>query len=180
MIIGGVVLGVLLLVNVGLSIYYKQKLGLVSNYAAQYAAGLDPLDPNMGGKTQSQVDSIARSMGIPSVQVTQIDLSNPSFASVTVRMSGLLVGKGDVLPTAVSLTDTGSAPKSSKPMGYYLFQVSHGTNAAPRFGWVPIYREPASGAALWRFEARMTGIMGVTYSTYLEPFHNAGPTTFAY
>jgi hypothetical protein len=117
-------------------------------------------------------------MGLPVAQVNVIDVSNPNFATVSVSLSGFLVGKGDVLPTAVQVRDTGSAPKGIRPMGYYYFQVSHGPNGGGHLGWVPVYKQPASGTPIWHYHAGFDG-MG-NYWTAFDPCGPVGTTNFIY
>jgi hypothetical protein len=172
MVIGGVILGVLLLVNVGVSMYYKQKLGIVSNHAAQFAATQDPGDPNLQFNTLMKARAIATAMGLPPVNITTIDLSNPDFVTVTVNMSGVLIGKGDVIPSAVNISDTASASKSASPIGYFVFGINMGVNSGRR-GWVPIYRQSAPGLPSWRLEIGLAGAGTSQFNPATD-----GPTNF--
>lgn len=156
MVIGGVILGVLLLVNIGISMYYKQKLGLVSSHVARYVATQDPNDGNLGTNAQAQATSIANAMSLPNVQVTTINLNHPDFVTVTVNMSGVLIGKGDVIPTAINISDTASVSKSANPIGYFVFGVNMGLNNGKN-GWVPIYRQSTPGLPTWRLEISPAG-----------------------
>lgn len=175
MIIGGTVLAVLLLTNIGVSIYYKQKLGVVSNYTAQFVAQRGPtVQPQ---EVASKAQEMATSMGLPNVQVVSIDFPNADLATVTLRLNGTLMGRGDIMPAMIDIRDTCSAPRSTGPMGFYYFQVSDS-----RHGWVPLYSLPTAGLPTWHFQQQVNhwGPGGLIFTSTMRPIPGGapGPTTF--
>ena len=152
LIIGGTVMAVLFLLNVGMGVYYKEKLALVSNQAALFAGSLNPADPDLNSKTKEQAQKIATAMGLPpTVQVTSIDTSDPTLIAVTVSMSGLpLFGNGQFLPQTISLSDTAAIPTANIPIGSYCFYVNQGANNG-NHAWLPVMRSKLPGLPSWRY-----------------------------
>ena len=121
MIISATVGACLLLTNVGMSIYYKEKLSFVSNQCALYARYI-PGAEDQEVRTAELAKSLLKSMGVrPSrceVKVKDTLVEGVPAVSVTLNAMDLhLFGNGELLPGTVSLSDTavvltGSAPNT--------------------------------------------------------------------
>src|SRR5262245_28409097 len=110
LIISGTVLATLLLVNSGLSTYYKEKLGFVANQASQFAFQI-PQNQDPKPLTTAFVLDLMNQMGLPAekTQVTTdntIKVSGVRGVKVTIKADLKLIGKGDVLPLTIPLTET--------------------------------------------------------------------------
>ncbi|MBI4532377.1 MAG: hypothetical protein HY711_00400, partial [Candidatus Melainabacteria bacterium] len=121
LIIGGIVCGTILLVNVGIATYYKEKLGFISNQAANYAASLDPKE-NISDKTKDFVKELMPKMGFANsgLEVTTAlsTVAGKQAATVTVASSELpLFGRGSILPLTLSLKDSATAVKGLGGLG---------------------------------------------------------------
>ena len=75
MIIIGTMAAVTLLVNAGMTTYYKEKIGFVANQCATYAASLSPGD-DLEGKTSLLAKKLVGAMGMPnsSVQLKVVEM----------------------------------------------------------------------------------------------------------
>jgi hypothetical protein len=141
----GTVAAVTLLVNAGMSTYYKEKLGFVCNQCAIYAASLSPGDDTQG-KTQTMARSLLKAMGMPtqSVKLTvdEQPVEDRTGIKVTLAVNGFgLFGSGDILPTSISLQDTAIALRNGSPSGYLWM------NNNPKFSayLIPVLKVPPGG-----------------------------------
>jgi Flp pilus assembly protein TadG len=118
MIIMGTVGAVLLLVNTGMSMYYKQKLGFIASEAAMYAAVLSQTD-DVEVKGSETARALLQAMGFnPSrcdvkVSVTTVD-DKPAI-KVTITTDLKMFGKGDILPGSINIQDTAVALRGTTP-----------------------------------------------------------------
>jgi hypothetical protein len=111
-IIFGTVIAGLFLVNAGLSLYFKEKLGFIANQAAQFAFQIEPPeDPT--ARTQQFVRELVTQLALPAsnVQVTATRGLTGGVNSTTVRINlGMrLFGRGDVLPFSIPMNETSVA-----------------------------------------------------------------------
>jgi hypothetical protein len=141
----GTVAAVTLMVNAGMSTYYKEKLGFVTNQCATYAASLSPAD-DMEGKTELMAKALLKTMGMPSqtvkVKVEGELVQDRPGLKVTISVSGLgLFGSGDLLPTSISLQDSAISLRNGTPSGYLWMN-----NNARLSGYlIPALRVPPGG-----------------------------------
>lgn len=129
LIIIGTVLGTLLLVNSGLSIYYKEKLGFVANQASQFAFQL-PADKDPRPQTTVFVNELIEKIGLPAEKTTvttdnTVQIAGVRGAKVIISAELKLIGKGDVLPLTIPLTETAIAIASN-----YIISGPPATSAA--------------------------------------------------
>jgi hypothetical protein len=140
LIIAGVVGGTLLLVNSGLATFYQEKIGFAANEIAHYAANL-PTNTDPLPKTRKFAGEFTKSIGLPDCQldVTRLEIAGEPAVRVTLTASGLsLLGRGDVLPFRLSLSDTAVALRNSwKPD--YILNLSLKENFARTVVSVPCY-----------------------------------------
>jgi len=150
----GTVAAMTLLVNAGMSTYYKEKMGFVSNQCATYAASLSPSD-DLQAKTEAMARGLLKAMGMPTqalkVTVEEKTIEDRVALKVTLAVSGFgLFGSGDIIPTSISLQDTSVAMRNGTPSGYlwmnnnvkfsgYLFPVIKVPPAGPNSLGMPLY-----------------------------------------
>jgi hypothetical protein len=151
-----VVGGVLLVANVGIACFYKQKLIFVSIQTAQYAASLSSSvdDASMASLTRAYADSLLPKVGLPST--SQFTCTrDPDFAYVHLGLGGLkLLGSATgVLPTMISLNDDEAAARQTtlEPMAWLWIDgldpndpnnASYpGNDQYSGQGVIPIYRQ---------------------------------------
>ncbi len=164
LIVGGTVASTLLLANVGLSTYYKEKLGFVCNQASSYASQL-PRKENPSDKTKKFVNELVAVMGlpvsgIPSILVdNSITVNGQSAVKVTINAEMKLIGQGDITPLTVPVTDSsvamlsasaGSAPGSlaSRAMAVNgVVEITNAVSDGTRL-FVPAYGVAERGGAL--------------------------------
>jgi hypothetical protein len=133
------------MVNAGMSTYYKEKLGFVTNQCATYAASLSPGD-DLEGKTGLMAKALLKAMGMPSqtvkVKVDATALEDRGGLKVTVSVNGFgLFGSGDLIPTSISLQDTAISLRNGSPSGYLWMN-----NNARFSGYlIPALRVPPGG-----------------------------------
>lgn len=129
LIIIGTILGTLLLVNAGLSTYYKEKLGFVANQASQFAFQF-PADSNPQAQTTAFVTELMEKIGLPAEKTVvttdnTVRIAGVRGAKVTITADLKLIGKGDVLPLTIPLTETAIAIASN-----YIISGPPATTAA--------------------------------------------------
>lgn len=103
----------LFLLNAGVAMYYKQKLGFISLEAARYAAGISSAN-NAAAKTTEFVKDLVREMGMScsseNVELKPCTLAGRPGVTVRVQLNGLaLIGNGFILPSVIPMEDTSSA-----------------------------------------------------------------------
>ncbi|MBI4533545.1 MAG: hypothetical protein HY711_06320 [Candidatus Melainabacteria bacterium] len=147
LVVAGVVGGVILLVNVGMSTYYKEKLGFVANQVATYAATLSASN-DITAKSTDLAKDLMTKMGLPSdatVTTETTTAGGKSAVSVTIQTGSLpLFGKGDILPLKISLRDTAVAIKGA---GFSDFLVLGGSPDGNTFVTVPVVKKGNLGFA---------------------------------
>jgi len=119
LVIGATVGACLLLTNIGMSIYYKEKLSFVSNQCALFARYV-PGTEDAEVRTSELAKSLLKSMGIrPSRCDCKVkDTLVEGIPAVSVTLNALdlhLFGNGELLPGSVSLSDTAVVLKGSAP-----------------------------------------------------------------
>jgi hypothetical protein len=145
-----VVLSTQLLVNIAIASYYKDKIGVVTNCAAGYAASIcswnysstaNITDPILSARITGVVKSALRQMNFPSGQdVTVTAQKNADdTVRVTLEVRNLkLSGKGNIFPLTITMTDSAVATlNNDKPP--MLLQMGTAGYAASPIGVVPAY-----------------------------------------
>jgi len=141
----GTVAAVTLLVNAGMTTYYKEKIGFVANQCATYAASLSPGD-DLEGKTGAVARKLVAAMGMPNhsvkLKVEELPIEERMGLKVTLGVGGLgMFGSGDILPTVVSMQDSAVALRNGSPSGLLWM------NNNPKFSGylIPVIKVPPSG-----------------------------------
>ncbi|MBP9093584.1 hypothetical protein KBI23_21370 [bacterium] len=141
----GTVAAVTLLVNAGMSTYYKEKIGFVANQCATYAASLSPGD-DLEGKTSLLAKKLVAAMGMPNnavtVKVAEMPIEDRVGLKVTLCVGGLgMFGSGDIMPKVLSMQDTAVSLRNGTPSGYLWM------NNNPKFSGylIPVVKVPPSG-----------------------------------
>lgn len=145
LIITGTVLAVLLLINTGMSTYYKEKLGFISNQCASYAATLSPAD-DVQAKVEPFAKDLLGALGIANtgckVKVEEKNIQDRVALKITVAVSGLkLFGQGDVLPGTIALEDSAIVVRGASPTG--LLWLNTNSKFSPYL--IPAIRVPPTG-----------------------------------
>ena len=158
---------VLFLLNVGVAMYYKQKIAHISNEAAKVAAGY-PDAETASSKTQEFVRDLIAQMGISCasqvVEVKPCTLAGRRGATVKVQLTGLaMIGNGMVFPSVIPMEDT--ATSTDQYGGAFLGQVAirmrqKGADGANEFLYLPAVSHDggleqffARGTRVWREDA---------------------------
>ncbi|MGH7234680.1 MAG: hypothetical protein ACREF7_04550 [Candidatus Saccharimonadales bacterium] len=148
MVMTGMILGAVLLFNIGAFTYYKIKLGFVANKTANYAANLPLTEPS--AQIQSDVNKFAgqilQSMGFNpataqvTIKGTQIMTRPACVVTITCPLSSLLNFK-NVIPSQITLSDTAVAAQRYFYFGDgQLVAVFGGTTTVPivnSTGYIP-------------------------------------------
>jgi hypothetical protein len=144
----GIVLGVLLLVNSGLLLFYKEKLAFVTDQTAKFAATLS--SDTRDDDTEKFAKELLGKVGLPSKQATvKVDdttLAGQAAVSVAITDNFGLFGNGEILPKASSLTDVAvclGGGDANQPIG--LLQIAPGDTVKPDMSksiFVPIVKPP--------------------------------------
>lgn len=121
LIIAGTVGAVLLMTNVGLSLFFKEKLAFCGNQAAQVAFSMRG-NPNVQAETTTFVRELLPKLGVRpddlSVTVdSNVTVAGRQAVSVTIGNACSLLGGGSIIPTKVTLSDTSTATSSSSGTG---------------------------------------------------------------
>lgn len=101
----GVVLAVLLLVNAGVSAFYKSRIGFITQQAADFAS------QKQGDKDvlEAFTKSLLKESGLPemnSLEVENITVADQDAVRVKLTVQGLtLVGNGEILPKQINIED---------------------------------------------------------------------------
>jgi hypothetical protein len=110
---------ILFILGAGTAIYYKMRLAAVVDSAAEYAAQsttwLGAVRPDYSEsavkeKTRQLVDVQLGQLGLPVASEVETDINLrtvPSYVTVKVKVVGLRIISGNVLPTSISLMETG-------------------------------------------------------------------------
>ncbi len=108
---------VLLLANVGLSVFYKEKLVSVTNACAFFAAvrlGQHQEPERVKTATEEVVNASLKEMGLPEASKVVLKLTppaDPKLVSLTVEVAGLrLLGRTNMFPDFIGLSDRSSVP----------------------------------------------------------------------
>lgn len=130
---------VLLLGNVGLSVFYKEKLISVTNSCSFYAAvrlGQHQELDKVKSATEKVVNDSLKEMGLPAaskIELKATPASNPELVTLTVEVGGLhLMGKNNLFPDVIRLSDrstvpiTEIAPYPNKVISLYLNRPGQG------------------------------------------------------
>lgn len=134
-----------LLVNAGMSTYYKEKISFVANQTAQYAVSLGPTE-DVQVKSEECAKGLLKALGLPSagckVKVELKTVADMPAVSVTVLAHNLpLLANMQMLPTSISMQDTGVALKRGIADTYLWM------NYNPKLSGylIPVVRIPGAG-----------------------------------
>lgn len=134
-----------LLVNAGMSTYYKEKMSFVANQTAQYAVSL-PATEDLESKTEECAKGLLKALGLPTqgckVKVQPVMVADMPAVSVTVTAHNLpLLANVQMLPSAISMQDTAVALKRGSPDTFLWM------NYNPKLSGylIPVLRIPPSG-----------------------------------
>jgi len=109
MVISGGIMATMLMLNSGADIFFKNKILVVANQAALYAAAHQS-DPNVQEETQSFVQELMPTVGLtPSslnVTVTPTTVNGVEGEQVAISNQFPLFGTGSILPNKIRLADT--------------------------------------------------------------------------
>ena len=112
-VIGGGVLASLLLVNTGVSAFYKERIGYVTQKAADFAA-IKYGNEGAESATKAFTSDLLKASGLPDLgdfSIEKISVGGQDAVRVNVTVAGLvLFGSGDVLPKTISLQDHAVSP----------------------------------------------------------------------
>ncbi len=146
----GVAASVLILFNLGMAVTYKQKVAYIAEAGAKYVTRSTEFlgarkpkidDAMVQSQTTTTVNNILDAMNLPdaqSVSVERITLRGHDYVKVTVSVVGLTLRGGGVLPSVISVSETGYARCEAPPA------VLGGTFPTdPNFGGIYL---PAYGA----------------------------------
>jgi len=145
MIFFGTMAAVALLVNSGMSTFYKEKLGFITNQVA-LQVGMNPQMDDMSVRELAR--DMLNQMAIPTndLKVSRKETTvygRPGIA-VTIQAGNLpMFGNGQILPLNITLQDKAVALVSPTPAGADAYLLSsRGTSAGYL---VPLVRIPANG-----------------------------------
>ncbi len=134
-----------LLVNAGMSTYYKEKISFIANQTAQYAVSLGPGD-DVQAKSEECAKGLLKALGLPSegckVKVELKTVADMNAISVTVLAQNLpLLANVQMLPTSIAMQDTGVALKRGVADTYLWM------NYNPKLSGylIPVVRIPGAG-----------------------------------
>lgn len=144
LVVSGTVAAVLLMVNVGLSTIYKEKISFATSQCAQYAASKASWGgAYKPGSTPEQVkeativmaDKLLNNMGLPKAQKVTVVEDNDTI-TVTIEVSGLaLMGHVHYLPSSLMMRDVASAaiPDNTPPgfLNMQIWEFGRGGNFGP-------------------------------------------------
>lgn len=109
----GAVLGILLLVNTGVSAFYKERVGFVTQKAADFAA-MKFGEASALDETRKFTNDILKETGLPNLQDIKLEkvlAGGKDAVRVRLVVSGLtLVGNGEVLPKSINIEDAAVSP----------------------------------------------------------------------
>ncbi len=142
------VMAVSLLVNIAMTVFYQQKLGFVTNQAAQYAASLRVWNhvynlpmPDVCAHTTDAVNAMLLEMGLPKACSVEVVEEN-GLLTTTVELKGIaLPSRQACLPAVIAIKDSATANISHNqpPCFLVMRQNNHRDKmiAIPSFGVTP-------------------------------------------
>lgn len=148
LIITATILAVALLVDTGMSTFYKAKLGFVTNQVAvALAAQSDQTQAEEEAKSMTK--SLFDAMGIQfkecTVKVKAESIDSQPAVGVTVTIKGLplmLIGQSNIFPIGIDLTDKAVVLLRARAPDAYLW-MSRSPALAPYV--IPLHRLPPGG-----------------------------------
>lgn len=149
LIITGTICAVLLLVNCGMAMYHKNRLGFVAMQTASYAASLPKIDQD---RTKTFARELLRKMGADSseaaIEITEIKIDERAGVQVALTNKCILLESGyDFLPKSVALTDVAACVKSGggagggsglEGAGYIKMPLGSANQVYGKFVWIPV------------------------------------------
>jgi hypothetical protein len=135
-----------LLINSGMSMFYKQKIAFCAMETATYTAG-QRMDVDRLARGEEFAREIVKGMGL-AVHNATIDIKETTVKdapAISVRISianlPLLHGEGGILPFSITIADQAVAIRHATPEAYVWL-----TNNAKMSGYlIPVTRIPAGG-----------------------------------
>lgn len=179
---------ILLMLNCGMSAFYKQKLGFATTQAATYAASISRNQRERD--TKEFTNELLQKMALPNdgeVKVEEVTVRGKQGVSVEVTENLSLFGDGSVIPMSIKLSDrsvaicnAGGSNSSGNADGY----IGFGYNVTGyRVRYVPLVLDPDNSKPVWnvdRFGAipRPVNLAAARFGdfNYQEPTNMSGPT----
>ncbi len=134
-----------LLVNAGMSTYYKEKISFIANQTAQFAVGLGPTE-DVQTRCEDCAKGLLKALGLPSagckVKVEPKTVADTPAIAVTVMAQNLpLLANVQLFPTSISMSDTAIALKRGTPDTFLWM------NYNPKLSGylIPVVRIPGAG-----------------------------------
>ncbi|MBY0358360.1 MAG: hypothetical protein K2W82_10200 [Candidatus Obscuribacterales bacterium] len=137
MVITGIVMGVVLLLCTGFAVNYKQKLGFVAQEVSAYVQGrgdwLGTTRPDYSpSAVQTEAAAVANELleqfGLPPYSNIRFDESrvgNHRYCKVTLTINQLQIPGAGILPSMISMSETGAAvDHSSDCWGYAQIRIN--------------------------------------------------------
>jgi hypothetical protein len=159
MVIGAGVCAALLVLNSGAGIYFKEKLVIVTNMAAQFASAHSS-DSNLDSEVQNYVQSLLPECGMTPSQLNVHVTAPATFIANGQQQTGVqvvvsnqfnLFGNGTVLPCQIQLSDTEFAASGSglggglPVIGAISIRSNDTPNSEPTELLVPVVYEGNNG-----------------------------------
>lgn len=135
----------LFVVNAGVSAFYKEKLGFVTNQSAKYAATL-PNSVNPEPQTQVVARGLLRALGMtdpqPNIDVKRVNVAGQPGVQVKVTVSLPLIQGSSVLPRTIVLQDSSTALASASTG--QIGQLFHFDRTTNRPIYLPVVKGDSS------------------------------------
>jgi hypothetical protein len=124
------VAAVLLMVNAGVSAYYKLKLQAVTLSTAQYAAGIRSGDPELASKTTQFANYLLRRSGLPSAASVTAAPSEQTVV-VSIAVNNLKAVGNLPIFNNISLSDTEVSSPTVPAVGYMYLDYEMANSSPP-------------------------------------------------
>lgn len=135
-----------LLINSGMSMFYKQKIAFCAMETAIYTAGLK-MDVDKPAKGEEFAREIIKGMGLAvhnaTIEIEETNIKDAPAVSVKISIANLplLHGDGMMLPFSITIADQAVALKHASPEAYVWL-----TNQPKMSGFlIPVTRVPPNG-----------------------------------
>lgn len=135
-----------LVVDAGVSTYYKEKLGFATEQSAKFGASLPP-DIDLQNQTEQVAKALLSSMGLVdpqgTVDVQRTTVGGNPCVQVTIKLALPLIEGSTVLPTTIVLQETATSASASSGTSY-RGQLFHFDRTTGRPVYIPIVRGDSS------------------------------------
>jgi hypothetical protein len=179
---------VALIGSTALASYYKEKIFLAAQTAANYASSraqfLGADRPNYNAKrakseTIEVANTVLTKMGLPRASRIDVDdsvIAGRRYLTVTINEDGLSIISGGILPSAISLRETASvAFEDNSPVGVLGITIGESPNGSGFY--IPVYGagRGTNGPTSYprgRFPYWALGIQASSSNLQIGPFQN--------